>query len=157
MFVPKHVLHWKTCLGKKQRTWRTTLGGGDLSFNYRMVLECRICCTSLVGTHMWCNQPQLLAWVMSPLFWNGVRSEERTHHSWMDVCRRLCSLAEKEANVTEKWCRCNVSRLNGLSALCLSRLQLSQDSFNVQRAGESAECRQGNEHSLCSQFTVSSN
>ena len=69
VFLSKHVLHWKTCLGKKTGTRRTTLGGGDLSFNYRVVLECRICCTSPVGTHMWCNQPQLLAWVMSPLFW----------------------------------------------------------------------------------------
>ena len=71
---------------------------------------------------------------------NGVRSEERTHHSWMDVCRRLCSLAEKEVNVTEKWCRCNVSRLNGLSALCLSRcsclrtLLTSKGPANLQNA-----------------------
>ena len=91
-----------------------------------MVLECRICCTSLVGTHMWCRQPQLL-WVMSRLFWT-------------DICRHQCSLAEKELSMTEKWCRCNVSRLNGLSALrlsqcsCLRTLLTSKGPANLQNA-----------------------
>ena len=58
---------------------------------------------------------------------------------WTDLWR-LCSLAEKELNVTEKWCRCNVSRLNGLSALCLSRcsclrtLLTSKGPANLQNA-----------------------
>ena len=91
-----------------------------------MVLEWRICCTWLVGTRMWCRQPQLL-WVMSPLFWT-------------DICRHQCSLAEKELNMTEKWCRCNVSRLNGLSALrlspcsCLRTLLTSKGPANLQNA-----------------------
>ena len=95
------------------------------------MLECWICCTSLVGTHVWCSQPQLLAWLMLRCFDASIRCFDA--HIFPTVLQtlslltdlgnlqeRLCSLAEKELNMIEKWCRCNVSRLNG-SALCLSQ------------------------------------
>ena len=104
-------------------------------------------CTLVVGTHIWCSHPQLLAWLMlrfsdasmlqfgalmrtfSPLYC-------RLFHFWRiwEICRNQSALLNGrlpppfpgwqriEVNdMTEKWCRCNVSRLNGVSVLCLSQ------------------------------------
>ena len=114
-------------------------------------------CTLVVGTHIWCSQPQLLARLMLRCFDASIRCFDA--HIFPTVVQTLPLLMEiweicrnehagpfpgwrrTEVNdMTEKWCRCNVSRLNGLSALCLSQcsclrtLLTSTKPANVQNA-----------------------